>query len=98
LKEYIRGNIIRFVALFKDASGASIIPTSPAFYTYDPYGSLVVSATPTSASGDGRYVYNLVTATNWNLGTYRSEFRGIVSSGTVSHSVFWKLLAGDVNT
>jgi uncharacterized protein YfaS (alpha-2-macroglobulin family) len=98
LKTYIRGNIARFIGVFKDAAGASSTPTSPSVTVYDPFGDSKVSDTPTNASGTGRYVYNLVTATNWELGRYRVEFYGTGTAGTVRESAFFELILGDDDT
>lgn len=98
MKTYVRGNMARFVSVFKDASGASETPTSPTFYCYDPYGQLKFSAAVSTASGISRYVYNMVTATNWDLGRYRAEFYGISSAGTVRNSVFFEIILGDEDT
>lgn len=98
MKTYIRGNMARFVGIYKDAAGASSTPTAASVTVYDPFGDEKISATPSNASGTGRYVYNLVTDTDWELGRYRVEFYGTGAAGTVRESAFFELLLGDDDT
>jgi hypothetical protein len=98
VKVYFRGNMIRFVVQYTDSAGASQAPSNPKFYLFDPQGTQKLSGTPSSASGTGRYVYNLVTASNWELGNYRAEFFGESSEGTIRNSVFFELEVGDART
>lgn len=98
MKQYVRGQIARIIGLYADAAGASQVPTNPTVYVFDPYGVQKISGTPTGASGTGRYYYNLVTATNWEIGRYRVEFYGNGSSGTIRNSAFFELIMGDTDT
>jgi len=89
----------RFIALFKDSAGASETPTNPRITVYDPLGTKKINfAAIATASGISRYTYNLVTATDWELGRYRTEFYGQMSEGTVRNSIIWELISGDVDS
>ncbi|MCP8308678.1 MAG: hypothetical protein H3Z53_03090 [archaeon] len=92
MTNYIRGEVIRLEATFKDFDGTLIDADSIQLKIYDAKGTLKATVTPTK-SATGKYYYDYSIPSDGETGVWKGEWKATKGSVDSIERVYWEVVA-----